>query len=101
MIQKVSLKSLEDLITMHIINFVPAFTIIVFLNACISDDRSILAMAEDEFLDCASLEAEMDLAEDMGDHAPARRKHIRSLQKQNQCISKPNISMSFSYTKFF
>ena len=58
-------------------------------------------MAGDELLDCTALEAEMDSAVDLGEDAPARRRHIRSLQEQNQCISKPNISMSFGYTKFF
>ena len=86
---------------MNIVNLVHAFLIIACLNACASNDRSILTMAGDELLDCTALEAEMDSAVDLGEDAPARRRHIRSLQEQNQCISKPNISMSFGYTKFF
>jgi len=85
----------------NIVNLVHAFLIIACLNACASNDRSILTMAGDELLDCTALEAEMDSAVDLGEDAPARRRHIRSLQEQNQCISKPNISMSFGYTKFF
>ena len=85
----------------NIVNLVPAFLIIACLNACTSKDRSFLTMAGDEFLDCTALEAEIDSAVGLGEDAPARRRHIRSLQEQNQCISKPNISMSFSYTKFF
>ena len=77
------------------------FLILVCLNACASDDRSMLIMAGDEFLDCTALEAEMELAGNLGEDAPARRRHIRSLQGKNQCISKPNISISFGYTKFF
>ena len=77
------------------------FLLSMCLNACASNDRSMLTMAGDEFLDCTALEAEMDSAVDLGEDAPARRRHIRSLQEQNQCISKPNISMSFGYTKFF
>ena len=87
--------------TVNIVNLVPVFLIIACLNACASNDRSILTMAGDELLDCTALEAEMDSAVDLGEDAPARRRHIRSLQEQNQCISKPNISMSFGYTKFF
>ena len=87
--------------TVNIVNLVPAFLIIACLNSCASNDRSILTMAGDELLDCTALEAEMDSAVDLGEDAPARRRHIRSLQEQNQCISKPNISMSFGYTKFF
>ncbi|MDC0564406.1 hypothetical protein OAP51_06395 [Alphaproteobacteria bacterium] len=87
--------------TVNIVNLVPVFLIIACLNACASNDRSILTMAGDEVLDCTALEAEMDSAVDLGEDAPARRRHIRSLQEQNQCISKPNISMSFGYTKFF
>ena len=87
--------------TVNIVNLVPAFLIIACLNACTSNDRSILTMTGDELLDCTALEAEMDSAVDFGEYAPARRRHIRSLQEQNQCISKPNISMSFGYTKFF
>ena len=87
--------------TVNIVNLVHAFLIIACLNACASNDRSILTMTGDELLDCTALEAEMDSAVDLGEDAPARRRHIRSLQEQNQCISKPNISMSFGYTKFF
>ena len=87
--------------TVNIVNLVPAFLIIACLNACALNDHSILTMAGDELLDCTALEAEMDSAVDLGEDAPARRRHIRSLQEQNQCISKPNISMSFGYTKFF
>ena len=87
--------------TVNIVNLVPAFSIIACLNAFASNDRSILTMTGDELLDCTALEAEMDSAVDLGEDAPARRRHIRSLQEQNQCISKPNISMSFGYTKFF
>ena len=86
---------------MNIVNLVPTFLIIACLNACASNDRSILTMAGDEFLDCTALESEMDSAVDLVEDAPARRRHIRSLQEQNQCISKPNISMLFGYTKFF
>ncbi len=84
-----------------LVKFAPAFLIIACLNACVSNDRSILTMAGDDLLDCTALEAEMQSAEILGEDAPARRRHIRSLQEKNQCISKPNISMSFGFTKFF
>lgn len=71
------------------------------LNACASNDRSMLTTAGDEFLDCTALDVEMQLAGNLGEDAPARRRHISSLQDKNQCISKPNISISFGYTKFF
>jgi hypothetical protein len=77
------------------------FLLLMCLNACASNDRSMLTMAGDEFLDCTALNAEMELAGNLGEDAPARRRHIRSLQDKNQCISKPNISITFGYTKFF
>ena len=85
----------------NLVKFVPAFLIFSCLNACVSKDRSILTMAGDDLLDCTALEAEMESAENLGEDAPARRRHIRSLQEENHCISKPNISMSFGFTKFF
>jgi hypothetical protein len=85
----------------YLSNLTAIFLILVCLNACASNDRSMLTMAGDEFLDCTALEAEMELAGNLGEYAPARRRHIRSLQDKNQCISNPNISISFGYTKFF
>lgn len=87
--------------SVHLVKFVPAFFIITCLNACASNDRSTLTMAGDDLLDCIALETEMASAEILGEDAPARRRHIRSLQEKNQCIFKPNISMSFGLTKFF
>ena len=55
----------------NIVNLVPAFLIIACLNACASNDRSMLTMAGDEFLDCTALESEMDSAVDLGEDAPA------------------------------
>ena len=87
--------------TVNLVKFVSAFIIIAGLNSCVSNDQSILTMAGDDLLDCTALEAEIESAEILGEDAPARRRHIRSLQDKNQCISKPNISMSFGFTKFF
>lgn len=80
---------------------VPALVIIVCLGACALQDRSLLTKAGDELLDCAALQAEMAFAENLGEDAPARRRHIKALQKKNQCISKPKISMSFGFSKSF
>ena len=80
---------------------VPALVIIVYLGACASQDRSLLTKAGDELLDCVALKAEMDFAVNLGEDAPARRRHIKALQEKNHFISKPKVSMSFGFSKIF
>ena len=80
---------------------VPTLVILIFLSACAFQDRSLLTKAGDELLDCDALQAEMDFATNLGEDAPARRRHINALQEKKQCISKPKVSVSFGFSKTF
>ena len=100
MLAFVILNQLWQAETMQLIA-VPALVIIVCLGACASQDRSLLTKAGDELLDCVALKVEMDFAANLGEDAPARRRHIKALQEKNQCISKPKVSMSLSFSKTF
>ena len=86
---------------MRLIIAVPTFVILTCLSACAFQDRSLLTKAGDELLDCAALQAEMDFASNLGEDSPARRRHIKALQEQKQCISKPKVSVSFGFSKIF
>ena len=52
-------------------------------------------------LDCAALKAEFDFAAELGENAPARRRHIRALQDEKQCVTPPKISISIGVSKSF
>jgi hypothetical protein len=80
---------------------VPTLVILICLSACAFQDRSLLTKAGDELLDCDALQAEMDFAANLGEDAPARRRHIKALQEKKQCISKPKVSVSFGFSKTF
>ena len=80
---------------------VPTLVILICLSACAFQDRSHLTKAGDELLDCDALQAEMDFAANLGEDAPARRRHIKALQEKKQCISKPKVSVSFGFSKAF
>lgn len=80
---------------------VQTFVILICLSACAFQDRSLLTKAGDELLDCDALKAEMDFAANLGEDAPARRRHIKALQEKKQCISKPKVSVSFGFSKTF
>ena len=80
---------------------VPILAILICLSACAFQDRSLLTKAGDELLDCDALQAEMDFAANLGEDAPARRRHIKALQEKKQCISKPKVSVSFGFSKTF
>ena len=80
---------------------VPTLVILICLSACAFQDRSLLTKAGDELLDCDALQAEMDFAANLGEDAPARRRHIKALQEKKQCISKPKVSVSFGFSKAF
>jgi len=80
---------------------VPTLVILICLSACAFQDRSLLTKAGDELLDCDALQAEMDFASNLGEDAPARRRHIKALQEKKHCISKPKVSVSFGFAKTF
>ena len=71
------------------------------LLGCAPLDRSILTRDGDEALDCVALKAEFDFAADLGENAPARRRHIRALQTEKQCVTLPKISISIGVSKSF
>ena len=71
------------------------------LLGCVTPDRSILTRAGDESLDCAALKAEFDFAAELGENATARRRHIRALQTEKQCVTPPKVSISIGVSKFF
>ena len=78
----------------------------LLVGACTAPDRSILVKDGDEFLDCAALDAELDFAENLGENAPARRRHIKALQAEKQCVMSPNmmsprLSISIGVSKSF
>ena len=68
---------------------------------CAPPDRSILTQDGDEALDCAELKAEFDFTAKLGENAPARRRHIRALQEEKQCVTPPKISISIGVSKSF
>ena len=77
-------------------------TMLLFLPlGCASPGRSILTQDGDEALDCAALKAEFDFAAKLGENAPARRRHIRALQEEKQCVTPPKISISIGVSKSF
>ncbi|MDB4858350.1 hypothetical protein OAH90_04920 [Alphaproteobacteria bacterium] len=76
-------------------------TLLFLLLGCAPLDRSILTRDGDEALDCAALKAEFDFAAELGENAPARRRHIRALQTEKQCVTLPKISISIGVSQFF
>ena len=75
--------------------------LLFWLFGCAVPDRSILTREGDEKLDCAALKAEFDFAAKLGENAPARRRHIRALQNEKQCVKLPKISISIGVSKSF
>ena len=75
--------------------------LLFLLLGCAPPDRSILTRDGDEALDCAALKAEFDFAAKLGKNAPARRRHIRALQNEKQCVTPPKISISIGVSKSF
>ena len=71
------------------------------LLGCAPLDRSILTRDGDEVLDCAALKVEFDFAAELGKNAPARRRHIKALQEEKQCVTPPKISISIGVSKSF
>ena len=82
------------------IRFVMAILLFLLLG-CAPSDRSILTRDEDEILDCVALKGEFDFAAELGENAPARRRHIRALQNEKQCLTPPKISISIGVSKSF
>lgn len=68
---------------------------------CNASNQAILVKEGDELLDCPALIAEFKHADNLGDNAPARRRHILALQKQKGCIEPPKISISIGVFKSF
>ena len=75
--------------------------LLFLLLGCAPPDRSILTRDGDDALDCAALKAEFDFAAELGGNAPARRRHVRALQKAKQCVTPPRISISIGVSKSF
>ncbi|WP_443645683.1 hypothetical protein [Candidatus Ponderosibacter sp. Uisw_141_02] len=75
--------------------------VLFLLLGCAPLDRSILTRDGDEALDCVALKAEFDFAADLGENAPARRRHIRALQTEKKCVTPPKISISIGVSKSF
>ena len=75
--------------------------LLFLLLGCAPLDRSILTRDGDEALDCAALKAEFHFAAELGKNAPARRRHIRALQEEKQCVTSPKISISIGVSKSF
>ena len=75
--------------------------LLFLLLGCAPSDQSILTRYGDESLDCAALKAEFDFAAELGENAPARRRHIRALQEEKQCVTPPKISISIGVSKSF
>ena len=57
--------------------------LLCLLLGCAPSDQSILTRDGDEALDCAALKAEFDFAAELGENAPARRRHIRRFRKKS------------------
>jgi hypothetical protein len=70
--------------------------LLVFLLGCAPPDRSIFTRDGDEDLDCAALKAEFNFAAELGQNAPARRRHIKALQKEKQCVTPPK-NLNFNW----
>jgi len=64
------------------------------LLACAKPDQSILVKEGDDLLDCGALANELVFAKNLGENAPSRRRHIKALQDEKQCVKKPEISIS-------
>ena len=75
--------------------------LLFLLLGCAPLDRSILTRGGDEALDCAALKAEFDFSAELGENAPARRRLIRALQTEKQCVTPPKISISIGVSKSF
>ena len=75
--------------------------LLFLLLGCAPPDRSILTRDGDESLDCAALKREFDFAAKLGENAPPRRRHIRALQNEKQCVTSPKISISIGVSKSF
>jgi len=71
------------------------------LSGCVAPDRSLLTKHGDERLDCEGLKTEFDFAATLGDNAPARRRHIRALQEEKQCVTPPKITILIGVSKSF
>jgi len=66
----------------------------LLLLACAKPDQSILVKEGDDLLDCGALANELVFAKNLGENAPSRRRHIKALQDEKQCVKKPEISIS-------
>ena len=75
--------------------------LLFLLLGCAPPDRSVLTRDGDEALDCAALKVEFDFAAKLGENAPARRRHIRALQEEKQCVAPPKISIAIGVSKSF
>ena len=75
--------------------------LLCLLLGCAPPDRSILTRDGDEALDCAALKVEFDFAAELGENAPARRRHIKALQEEKKCVTLPKISISVGVSKSF
>ena len=75
--------------------------LLFLLLGCAPPDRSILTRDGDEALDCAALKAEFDFTAELGQNALARRRHIKALQEEKQCVTPPKISISIGVSKSF
>ena len=89
-----------DVFSEFAIRFVTVMLLFSLLG-CAPPDRSILTRDGDETLDCAALKAEFDSAAELGENAPARRRHLRALQTEKQCVMPPKISISIGVSKSF
>jgi hypothetical protein len=75
--------------------------LLFLLLGCAPPDRSILTRDGDETLDCTALKVEFEFAAKLGKNAPARRRRIRALQREKQCVTPPKISISIGVSKSF
>ena len=75
--------------------------LLFLLLGCAPPDRSILTRDGDEALDCAALKAEFDFTAELGQNALARRRYIKALQEEKQCVTPPKISISIEVSKSF
>ena len=75
--------------------------LLFLLLGCAPPDRSFFTRDGDEALDCAALKAEFDFAAKLGQNAPARRRYIRALQTEKQCVTSPKISISIGVSESF
>ena len=75
--------------------------LLFLLLGCAPPNRSILTHDGDEALDCAALKAKFDFAAKLGENASARRRHIRALSTEKQCVTPPKISILIGMSKTF